>query len=53
MPRRDKGSRSHYPSDVLAGAGLGVTVALVAWKLCPPVRAEADERVESHEAHTA
>lgn len=28
--------RSHYASDVLAGGGLGVVVALVAWKCWPP-----------------
>lgn len=29
-------SRGHYVSDVLAGGGLGVAVALAAWKLWPP-----------------
>jgi len=36
-------SRSHYPSDVFAGAGLAIVVALVASKLWPPVRSTADE----------
>jgi len=31
-------SRSHYPSDVFAGAGLAVAVSLVALRLWPPVR---------------
>ncbi|MDQ6798930.1 MAG: phosphatase PAP2 family protein [Actinomycetota bacterium] len=31
-------SRSHYPSDVFAGAALAVAVSLVAFKLWPPVR---------------
>jgi membrane-associated phospholipid phosphatase len=33
-------ARSHYPSDVLAGAALAVGVAVTAWKLWPPVRGE-------------
>jgi len=36
-------SRSHYPSDVFAGAGLAVVIALVAWKLWPPTRGRAHE----------
>lgn len=28
--------RAHYPSDILVGGGLGVGVAFVLWKLCPP-----------------
>ncbi|MDP8961139.1 MAG: phosphatase PAP2 family protein, partial [Actinomycetota bacterium] len=28
--------RSHYPSDVLAGGALGISVALAMWKLWPP-----------------
>ena len=28
--------RAHYPSDVLAGGGLGIAVALAMWKLWPP-----------------
>jgi len=31
-------SRSHYPSDVFAGAGLAIVVSLVMLKLWPPVR---------------
>ncbi len=29
-------SRGHYLSDVLAGGGLGIVVALAAWRLWPP-----------------
>ncbi len=46
-------SRSHYPSDVFAGAGLAVAVALVAWKLWPPVRSAADDDGESPGAENA
>lgn len=36
-------SRGHYMSDVLAGGGLGIAVALAAWRLWPPGGAEDDE----------
>ena len=36
-------SRGHYLSDVLAGGGLGIVVALVAWWLWPPGGDENDE----------
>ncbi len=38
-------SRGHYVTDVLAGGGLGVVVAAVAWKLWPP----GDEAAENDE----
>ena len=28
--------RAHYPSDILAGGALGITVALALWELWPP-----------------
>ena len=31
--------RAHYPSDVLAGGALGITVAVAAWRLWPPEKA--------------
>ncbi len=36
-------SRSHYPSDVFAGAGLAIAVSLLMLKIWPPVRSRADE----------
>lgn len=36
-------SRGHYPSDVLVGGVLGVAVALVAWKACPPSARRTEE----------
>jgi len=35
--------RAHYPSDVLAGGGLGIAVALAMWKLWPPGQPAADD----------
>ncbi len=35
-------SRSHYPSDIFAGAGLAIVVALVVRRLWPPVRTKDD-----------
>ncbi len=36
-------SRSHYPSDVFAGAALAVAISLVAWKFWPSHRSRAGE----------
>ncbi len=46
-------SRSHYPSDVFAGAGLAIAIALVARRLWPPVRPGADDHGESPGAEPA
>ena len=39
-------SRGHYMTDVLAGGGLGIAVALAAWRLWPPGDKEKEEEGE-------
>jgi membrane-associated phospholipid phosphatase len=36
-------SRGHYVTDVLAGGGLGIAVALATWRLWPPRREDEEE----------
>ncbi len=39
-------SRGHYMTDVLAGGGLGIAVALAAWRVWPPGDKEEEEEEE-------